>query len=424
MLTAPIRGYSTVNAIYNRKDILVPASIYILIVSALLCNVAVYLYQHFPTSYTWEELFINYEGGFIRRGLVGQILLLVDSALPMPIFYVTLFSAIFMVFLYISYKKLTNVFDPIVVQFIFISPVIFLLHINDKIFFGRKDLFIEIILLCIAQSCINCLEKKHIYKSTLLISILFIMGMLIHEMIIFYFPIFAVLLGVAYARQEKIFQWLFITGVLFSVTLLLGLVFSGNACMSKAICASWALRYPELTCKGAISYLSVPLYGYVTDTSLHHTNWVSMGSVFLGLVLSSIPMIFLWKAYRPYTAVQSLLSNSRVLRLAFWPAVFAPFVISVIANDFGRHISTAFLSYIFFLYAVFSVQPQPAAPWLHKLKKKISVPSRLRYAYLCAFVYGLCWRMTHWQPVGESYVQPGEVLRFFYHKLGLFVIFP
>ena len=60
-----------------------------------------------------------------------------------------------------------------------------------------------------------------------------------------------------------------------------------------------------------------------------------------------MPLLFLWKAYRPYEAIQELLSSSLVLRLAFWPTIFAPGILLALNIDYGRFISVAFLSYLF-----------------------------------------------------------------------------
>ena len=402
--------------IQNCKGILSPAAIYIylLIVSALLLYAAVVLYQFFPNMYTWEELFINYEGGFIRRGLIGQLLFLANPFIPISICYLVLYAVLFYVFLFVSYNKLMNVFDPKVVAFIFICPLIFLLPVTDRYVFGRRDLFIEILLLCIALVCANSITKEgaSLYKNTLAISFLFILGILIHEMIILYFPPFAVLLGVAYARQRKIIQWLFIIGALFSGTLLLfAVIFVGDAGMGEAICASWRQSYPELTCKRALRFIGISLHFNIMNAFHYHTNWVIIGSFFLGACLSSLPLLFLWKAYRPYAAIRDLLSASLVLRLAFWPAVSAPLIALAINIDYGRFLSMALITYIFFLYVVFSARPQPAAPWLYKFKEAIAVSPRLRYAaYFFAVAYGLCWRMIHFAPSGESLVIPGVLL--------------
>ena len=408
-------GVSSMKRTPSSQYIFPPAAIhiYLAIITALALYAAVVLYQYFPNMYTWEELFVNYEGGFIRRGLIGQVLFLANRFVPISISYLLLYFVLFYAFLYVSYQKLTGIFDPIVVACIFISPVIFLLPVTDRYVFGRKDLFIEILLLCIAQVCITCLtkDKAHLYKNTFLISILFMTGMLIHEMMIFYFPLFAVLLGVAYARQKKISQWLCITGALFVVTLLLAVVFSGDADMREAICASWRQSYPELTCQRALRFIGISLGDNTAASFQHHMNWITAGSVFLGVVLSAMPLLFLWRAYRPYTAVRELFSSSLVLQLALWPAVFTPCLLLVMTIDYGRVISITFLSYLFFLYAVVSVRPQTAAPWLNTLKEALSTSPRLRYAaYLFAIVYGLCWRMVHHQSSGESYVIPGVLL--------------
>jgi hypothetical protein len=400
----------------NGKGIIAPAAIYIylLIVTALLLYAAVVLYQHFPNMYTWEELFINYEGGFIRRGLLGQLLFLADRVMPVSIGYLVLYTVLFYAFLYVSYKKLTSVFDQIVVAFLFLSPLIFLLPVTDRYVFGRKDVFIEIILLCVAHVCVTCLtqEKAPLYKNTLLISLLFMTGMLIHETIIFYFPLFAVLLGIAYARQKKVAQWLCVTGILFSTALLLfAVIFVGGAGMREAICASWRQSYPGLTCEKALRFIGISLHFNITNAFQFHMNRVTLGSVCLGAFLGGMPLLFLWKAYRPYAAIRELLSASFVLRLAFWPAAFAPIIALAINIDYGRFLSIAFVSYLFFLYAVFAVRPQAAAPWLHKLKEVLAASPRLRCAaYLFAMAYGLCWRMVHFQPNGESLVIPGVLL--------------
>ena len=391
-----------------------PASLYLLIVTTLLVYAAVVLYQHFPNMYTWEELFINYEGGFIRRGLIGQALFWADRVVPISIWYLVLYAVLFYTFLYISYKKLISVFDPMVVAFCFISPLIFLLPVTDRYVFGRKDLFIEVLLLCITHICMNVLvqEKPALYKNTLLISMFFMTGMLIHETMIFYFPPFAVLLGVAYARQKKIPQWLCITGALFSVALLLfAVIFVGDAGMREAICASWRQYYPELTCKRALRFIGMSLHGNMANALQFHMNWVTMGSVCLGAFLGGIPLFFLWKAYRPCEAIRGLLATSLVLRLAFWPAVFAPCIAVAINFDYGRFLSLAFVCYLYFLYVVFAARPQAASPWLCQFKDAIAASARLRYAvYFFAVAYGLFWRMSHFQPPGESLVIPGVLL--------------
>ena len=392
------------------KDRPWPASIYLCIVGALALYAAVVLYQHFPNMYTWEELFINYAGGFIRRGLIGEVLLQADRVVPMPMCYLILYTAVFFAFLHIAYKKLASVFDPLLVTFAFISPAVFLLPVTDRYVFGRKDVFIEILLLCITLACVRCLtrEKPALCKDTACISLLFLLGAFIHEMMIFYFPVFAVLLGVAYAREKRIAQWACITGFLLAVSLFLAVMFSGDADMREAICASWRQSYPELKCERALRFIGASLHYGMTLASQSYTNWITLGTFSLGAVLSALPLFLVWKAYRPSVAIRDVFATSRILRIAFWPAVLAPWILPVIAVDYGRFLSITLISYLFFLYALCAVRPCAAAPWLETLKGALAASWRLRCAlYVFAVAYGLFWRMSHSEPGGASYIMPG-----------------
>jgi hypothetical protein len=390
-----------------------PVLIYIVIVSVLILSAASRFYRQFPNSYSWCEVFINYEGGFVRRGLLGQILFIIDGVVPVQNFYVALYVVLFFIFIYFSYKKFIRVFDPLVVGFLFISPVIFWLPVTDQAIFGRKDVWVEIILLCIAQLCANCLADKKVslYKNTLVIALLFFIGTLIHELTIFFFPLLAVLLGAAYARKQKLFQWLLISITLLALSLSLTVIFSGDAGIRNSIFTSWAERYPQFTTEGAISYIGSSLHHVIMWTYNSRMNWISMGSSLCGLLLSALPLLFLWKAYRPYAAIRGLLSESIVLRLVLIPAVSAPGLLFVIVNDYGRWVSLTFYTYALFLFAVFVARPQSSQPWLNILKEKIFISPRLRYiVYLLAIVYGGSWRMPHWVPTAGSFVQPGILL--------------
>jgi hypothetical protein len=44
------------------------------------------LFSHFPLSYTWTELMINYQGGFVRRGLLGELAFQLNPFIEAPYF--------------------------------------------------------------------------------------------------------------------------------------------------------------------------------------------------------------------------------------------------------------------------------------------------------------------------------------------------
>jgi hypothetical protein len=381
------------------------------------------MYKHFPNLKKWQEIFLNYEGGFVRRGLLGQLLFYADSIVSIQVVYILLWSFLFLVVLYISYKKLSSVFDSFIVNFIFISPVIFLLPLTDRYVFGRRDLFIVIILILMAHICVACHSKVKpaIYKNTLYISLLFILGMLIHEMMIFYFPLLAIPLGAAYIRQNKTYQWVLITGFLVSIALFLNIAFSGDAETREIVFSSWAQRYPEMIDFGGLDMLYLSLSDNITGAFNHHMSWITFGSFITGLLLTAMPLLLLWQAYHPHAAIQRLISVSFILRLLFWPSVLAPLIVLLINTDYARFISFALITYLLFLYIVFSIYPQAPVSWLLEFKEIIFNSSNLRYMmYFLAAVYMLSWRMVHWAPSGDSYIKPG-VLFYLYKFRELFL---
>lgn len=129
---------------------------------------------------TWNisEFLINYEGGYVRRGLLGQLLLWLSKNLGIIPYYVIictcLFSLfIFIIYFFINFKK--NNFPTIyLASILFFSNVI----IND--FWVRKDIIILNIFILIVF-----LDKKEKIIHQLLKYLFIIIGALIHESIIF-----------------------------------------------------------------------------------------------------------------------------------------------------------------------------------------------------------------------------------------------
>ena len=389
-------------------------TIYIFIFSVLFIYAAKMLYVRFPNeAYTWGEVFINYEGGFVRRALLGELLFLADPYIPVRIFYTSMYSVVFIFFVYFSYKKLMSVFDPLVVALLFSCPGLFLFNIFDINIFGRKYIFMYLMLLGMAQVCIGCLTKKSgLCRNTLAVAGLFIAGCLIYEVTIFYFPLFAVLLGVAYARAKKTITWLLITGFLLGGAVLVIVFFgAGSTDIRDAVFASWARRYPDYTSMGGLYFigdsLSISLRKFI---ELFYSFPKTVGSIFLVLFLSVIPLVFLWKAHNLHKAVKELLSISVILRISFLLAALAPIGVFLIAADYGTFISTTLMAYLYFLYAVFSVQPQTAAAWLPKLKGTLGYPGNA-LARLLLLIYMLGWSIIHFVGPGGSFFQWGIIFK-------------
>ncbi len=111
--------------------------IFILIFSIL------FLSQKFlyPTDWTTSEWLINYQGGFVRRGLTGEIFYqiheLSEIELRFLVFYFEIM--IFVFFLFLVYKFLSNISLNEFSIFLFFSPILLLFPLAENEVLVRKE---------------------------------------------------------------------------------------------------------------------------------------------------------------------------------------------------------------------------------------------------------------------------------------------
>lgn len=141
------------------------------------------------TNYMYSNWLINYRGGFIRRGLIGEIILKLSSFFDIaPIYIIYSFTTAVWVLVVCFF-----VFKFIREQYpLFILTLPFFLGetiIIDSSHILRQDSLIMLLFIIMISVCFS--KKIHSETCrTLTINILFILGILCHEVIFFFsFPI-------------------------------------------------------------------------------------------------------------------------------------------------------------------------------------------------------------------------------------------
>ena len=111
----------------------------------------VYFYLNFISSlnvsnYAFNELFINYQSGLIRRGLLGEIFWQINRIFVQLIqkFFSILFLILYLIQCYLLFKisKKLLIFKIIFILVIFSSLLFF--HIYDPNMYFIKDIFIKL----------------------------------------------------------------------------------------------------------------------------------------------------------------------------------------------------------------------------------------------------------------------------------------
>ena len=139
--------------------------------------------SEFPNKYTYTDWLINYEGGFVRRGLLGQIIFELSKFLNIKLQFILLFIQIviyctyFFLFYLLFLKRKINFFWILII----FSPILLLYPLAELEALGRKDIFV--ISFFLIFSMINYKTLDHLIISFI---ILFGLSCLIHEITILY----------------------------------------------------------------------------------------------------------------------------------------------------------------------------------------------------------------------------------------------
>ena len=181
-------------------------------------------------SWTIGEWLINYQGGFVRRGLMGETIYFLSNSLKISPIFLIWFICIFSYFLLI--KLIFNEAKNKVSKVFLLSPGVLLAPIIGD-FLIRKDILLMLIFLIILKTC------KHNNPNILILNFLNILGILIHESFAIYtFPIEIIILNIKPDLKSK--NKIFFFNILPSLLVFtLCLIFKGDSDQAKAIHQSW-----------------------------------------------------------------------------------------------------------------------------------------------------------------------------------------
>ena len=138
------------------------------------------------------EWLINYQGGFGRRGFLGNFFFYISTYFDFSVREVILFFLFFLFLIYYAliYFYLRNLKFNFFFILSILSPLFIIFPLAELEALGRKDILIPIFFLVICNFC----QRMNFYS----LSIIFLFGYLIllltHEIAIFYVPFFYIVL--------------------------------------------------------------------------------------------------------------------------------------------------------------------------------------------------------------------------------------
>ena len=246
--------------IFNSKNILF-VLIFIVSISQLLKFYSFYI-EYSEWQYT--DWLINYQGGFIRRGLIGEILFKIYHTFNIDLSILVLITVSTLI-LFISFllvKTIHHISNRYLDILTFLSPGFFLYPLMNSEVVGRKDI------LMISAIGFFCFFGNRMKKNFLLITLisLLLLTSLSHTAFLFYSPY---LIFIYYLiMKKKNFYISSLEKIILSLTLILmfSLIFfnQGNQSQVDEICNSIKMYVLEnCSNRGQMVWLSGNLENYL-----------------------------------------------------------------------------------------------------------------------------------------------------------------
>lgn len=350
----------------------------------------------FPYNYTWSELMISYQGGFTRRGLIGEILWQSKELCYMPNAVTVLVSLFLMVYYFVLYKKMTPIYDKYLIFFLCASPALIIFLPTNGVNAFKKDIFVLVSLL-LQFHCISLYiqDKMSAYKVYICTFMLFIFGTLVHEIMIFYTLLPAMLLWQEeYKRGRGKVAFVAIGIVVASVSFFMYLHF-GTRTQALIISQSWEsflyLRDGTLD-SDAIAWIGKG-HRHAWPTLVKAFAISNFSQTLFAFFLGSLPLMPL---YSWYNVKKSIASHFTIpcYQLFLTIAFIFPLSLFLIMTDHGRVISFFAMYCLFFFITMQEINPQKRSEQCIRFLNLLMQNNALRGALLfLILLYACVWRI-------------------------------
>ena len=306
-----------------------------------------FFFQKYNNYVEWtiSEWLINYQGGFTRRGLIGEIVFQISklSSLTIRETILTFQIATYLIYFYLLYKFLKDTNSNILFIFAIFSPLFVIYPIAEVAVLGRKEIFIYVsFLLVVNIFSIKNIQNRHYFY----FSIILMISCLIWEGFVIYISYFIFILIL---KNNLLFNRSFLTKLTISlIPLLISFYFvffyrldeNGLKMMCQSI----------NECYGAISYLNRSLSSNISEVTSKYQ--ISFLIRYILIILIGFFPLFLLIKNSKFNYKQKFKND--YLYLIFFIIIFTPSLIFYyIAQDWGRWVSISYtLSLLTYVYSL------------------------------------------------------------------------
>lgn len=363
--------------------------------------------QPIPHPWIIGEWLINYQGGFVRRGLLGEIIFQIAQRLPIPTVQLAILvqTTILAVFLTLTYYLIrTTELSPITFTLLF-SPAFLLFSFYSWPHLGvRKELVLESILLLV-------ILRLRLSKTTLRFLPIWVGGasivaVLTHEMLVLFLP-YIIAATIIYERYFGPLSRSTTIALLPAVLIGSFIVRSPqvSAEVTGAICDSIqpiptpdCIMFGEVL--GAISLLELSTEQGIEFVRRFTTPETSIVYLITGFI-SFIPIVIAITSYRLWQGIPRRGLVATIIFIGM--SLLATIPLMIVAADYGRFINIHVTCLTFLLIWLIQEAPNRISH-VHQQHTLLS--------WIAVIVFVVSWRLPMWLRFA-SYENAFPLLRWF-----------
>ena len=344
-----------------------------------------FLYNKFlyPTDWTTSEWLINYQGGFVRRGLTGEIFFQINSLFDLNLrFIVFYFNILILISFYlIFYNFIKDIRLNELLIFLLYSPFFLLYPSAEAEVIARK----EFLLFSLFIFYINLLVKNS-SKIYIFLAISLPIMNLIWDGILFYVFFFFIAFIVKKNLKKKEFFYFIVSFIPYFLSLIFVVTSSSNLEGYELMCNSIGED-----CWGALMVINIDMpldfiLNYVYDNV--KIEYIIRYSFLFCLAFIPFLLIFYFD-HKNFTHFKY--SNS--IFLLYLLALIPILTFHIVANDWGRWINIGyFFSFILLIYLI-KIKIINLDNNTVLLKFKSLAKFNPKIFYLLFFIYTFTWNM-------------------------------
>lgn len=217
------------------------------------------------SPYIIGEWLINYSGGFVRRGLIGSVVLSLHHAIGTPLAWIVfpIQVATYLIFIVCVYKLTKGIRWSLWMWAVLLSPATLAFTVMDSYAGFRKEflLFAALALvICIVES-----GKLRDWQLSAILSLIAVGLVLSHEALVVGFPYFFAAVAIQKGSAAKAVRIIWLPALLGGIALVAVTLHPGNLAITQAICSSVGgtlgpfMVPTDSICSGSIQWLQLSL---------------------------------------------------------------------------------------------------------------------------------------------------------------------